>query len=109
MSRSRAFFVFLLILLLLICILVRVLIAYWDLIHSYFQTAHNNKDAFDNSNKNNTPINTNNLLRYEKSHYNLPQHSSSLESWLPFKVNESCPIFAVESNRKQFLLATRSL
>eukprot|EP01036_Dinobryon_divergens_P022139 gene22139-30375_t len=46
------------------------------------------------------PINTNKLLRYEKS--NLPQHSSSLESWLPFKVNESCPIFAVESNHGDY-------
>ena len=101
MTRSRLVFGFLL--LLLICILFRELTAYWGLIHGFFQIARN-KDGQDN-NSNDMPINTNTLLRQEKkSLYNQFQHSSSLDSWSPFKVNESCPIFAIESDRKQFSL-----
>ena len=47
---------------------------------------------------------TNRSLRYEKDNFNNSFDDSlpSLDSWSPFIVNQSCPIFAVESDRKYF-------
>ena len=47
---------------------------------------------------------TNRSLRYEKDNFNNNFDDSlpSLDSWSPFIVNQSCPIFAVESDRKYF-------
>ena len=47
---------------------------------------------------------TNHSLRYEKDNFNNNFDDSlpSLDSWSPFIVNQSCPIFAVESDRKYF-------
>lgn len=45
----------------------------------------------------------NRSLRYQK--VNIFRHfHSSLVSWTPFKVNESCPIFVVESDRKEYFI-----
>ena len=47
---------------------------------------------------------TNRSLRYEKDNFNNNFDDSlpSLDSWSPFIVNQSCPIFVVESDRKYF-------
>eukprot|EP01036_Dinobryon_divergens_P023414 gene23414-31758_t len=79
-SRSR-FIVFIVLLLLTFCIVLKECIAYESVNHGFFQYESKN-----------TP------LRQEKSYDNLLPNISSSESWSPFKVNESCPIFAVESD-----------
>ena len=86
MSSRLRYIVFIVLLILTICIVLRECIAYLSFNYGFFQYESKNT-----------------LLRHEKSYYNLFPNSSSSESWSPFKVNESCPIFAVESDRKLFL------
>ena len=116
--RSRVV-VFTLLILMTVFILFSELTVYWDIVghlRSFFRKKAKTVKTtirFNEYNTNKLVLNTTSpaistLLRHEKNedkYINSFSPSSSIDSWSPFIVNQNCPIFVVESDRKDFSFA----